>query len=109
MDKSALLKSFHSCLFCYLGKRKRDQQELSAVLREMQASDERQLEQRRAQRDRHFQILLEDAQEARRMELEVTREHMQQTAAFNQASLGTLSQIVQALSGRRDPAPSPLD
>ncbi len=62
-DLNVLLSSFHSCLFCCLGKRKWDQQDHLIVLREMQASDEKQLELRQRQ------IIMEDAQEARHQDL----------------------------------------
>jgi methylphosphotriester-DNA--protein-cysteine methyltransferase len=107
-NKNALLNNQHSCLFCIPGKRKRGQQDVVAALVEMQAADERQqewLERMEDRRDRRFEMMLDDAREARRHEAEITRQHMEQSASFNQAFLGTLSQLVQALNSRRDPVP----
>ncbi len=109
MNKNVLLNSFHSCLFCSLGKRKWDQQDHLIVLREMQASDEKQLELRQEERDRHFQIIMEDAQESRLQEADLSWECIQKAAAFSPAFLGTLSQLVQVLSGRCDPVPPRSD
>ncbi|XP_067284441.1 zinc finger and SCAN domain-containing protein 29-like [Pseudorasbora parva] len=91
-----------------IGKRKRGQQDVVAALVEMQAADERQqewLERMEDRSDRRFEMMLEDAREARRHEAEITQQHMEQSASFNQAFLGTLSQLVQVLSSRRDPVP----
>ncbi|CAM4599697.1 unnamed protein product [Leuciscus chuanchicus] len=91
-----------------IGKRKRGQQDVHAALVEMQAADEKQqewLESMEERRDRRFELMLEDAREARRHEAELTRQHMEQSASFNQAFLGTLSQLVQALSSRPNPVP----
>ncbi|KAK0149543.1 Zinc finger and SCAN domain-containing protein 29 [Merluccius polli] len=82
------------------GKRKRGQQDLAAVLQEMQRADERLLEERR---ERQFQILLEDAREARRQQDELAHQHQRETAAFNQGFLSTLSQLVQVLGSRHVP------
>ncbi|KAK7157038.1 hypothetical protein R3I94_006941 [Phoxinus phoxinus] len=52
-----------------IGKRKRGQQDVAAALVEMQAADERQqewLERIEDRRDRRFEMMLEDAREARR-------------------------------------------
>ena len=107
-DTNVSLTSQHSCLFEFLGKRKRGQQDVVAALVEMQAADERQqewLERMEDRRDRRFEMMLEDAREARRHEAEITQQHMEQSASFNQAFLGTLGQLVQVLSSRRDPVP----
>lgn len=71
----------------------------------MQAADERQQEWLERMEDRCFQMMLEDAREARRHEAEITQQHIEQSVSFNQAFLGTLSQLVQVLSSRRDPVP----
>ncbi|CAM4606444.1 unnamed protein product [Leuciscus chuanchicus] len=102
-DDKDILKSFPSVC-----KRKRGQQDVHAALVEMQAADEKQqewLERMEERRDRRFELTLEDAREARRHEAELTRQHMEQSASFNQAFLGTLSQLVQALSSRPNPVP----
>ncbi|XP_056126055.1 zinc finger protein with KRAB and SCAN domains 2-like [Rhinichthys klamathensis goyatoka] len=88
-------------------KRKREQEHLT-VLREMQTSDVEQLELNRAQRERHLQMALDDAAHARELEAALRREEMATMSSFNQAFLGTLSQLVQALN-RRDAVPPPLD
>ncbi|XP_064172727.1 zinc finger and SCAN domain-containing protein 29-like [Anguilla rostrata] len=96
----------------FTGKRKRQrerEQEHVTVLREMLAADVEQQELTRAQRERHHQMALEDAVRAREQDAALRREENAQTAAFNQAFLSTLSQLVQALSDRRDPVPPPLD
>ncbi|KAF4111713.1 hypothetical protein G5714_008744 [Onychostoma macrolepis] len=86
-----------------IGKRKRGQQDVVAALAEMQAADERQqewLERMEECRDRRFEMMLEDASEARRHEAEITRQHMEQTESFSHAFLSRLSQLVQVLSSR---------
>ncbi|KAI7808884.1 hypothetical protein IRJ41_016492 [Triplophysa rosa] len=87
-----------------IGKRKRGQQDVVAALAEMQAADERQQERLERMED-HHQMMLEDAREARRHEAEITQQHMEQSASFNQAFLGTLSQLVQVFSSHRDSVP----
>ncbi|KAL1005007.1 hypothetical protein UPYG_G00053320, partial [Umbra pygmaea] len=89
-------------------KRKR-QQEHIAVLREMQKSDLEQQELNRAQRDRHLQMALEDAARARELEAALRREENATAAAFNEAFLGTLSQLVQAMNRRPDKTQPHLD
>ncbi|KAL1005006.1 hypothetical protein UPYG_G00053310, partial [Umbra pygmaea] len=96
-------------------KRKR-QQEHIAVLRKMQKSDVEQQELNRAQRDRHLQMALEDAARARELEAALRREEAAlrreentSAAAFNEAFLGTLSQLVQAMSRRPDNTQPHLD
>lgn len=84
------------------------QQDAVAALVEIQSADERQQEWIRRMedcRDRRFEMMLKDAREARRQEAEITQQHMEQSASFNQAFLGTISQLVQVLSSRRDPVP----
>lgn len=75
----------------------------------MQAADERQQdwqERMEERRDRRFELMLEEAREARRHEAELTRQHMEQTESFNRAFLSTLGQLVQVLSSSsRDPVP----
>ncbi|XP_077100174.1 uncharacterized protein LOC143751496 [Siphateles boraxobius] len=88
-------------------KRKREQEHLT-VLREMQTSDVEQLELNRAQRERHLQMALDDSAHARELEAALRREEIAAMSSFNQAFLGTLSQLVQALN-RRDAVPPPLD
>ncbi|KAK9952770.1 hypothetical protein ABG768_018577 [Culter alburnus] len=76
-----------------ISKRKRGQQDVAAALLEMQAADERQQdwqERMEERRDRRFELMLEEAREARRHEAELTRKHMEQTESFNQAFLSTL-------------------
>ncbi|KAG1957268.1 hypothetical protein F2P79_007379, partial [Pimephales promelas] len=66
-----------------IGKRKGGQQEVVAALVEMQAADERQqewLERMEDRRDRRFELMLEDAREARRHEAEITRQQMEQAS-----------------------------
>lgn len=65
--------------------------DLPTVLAEMQAEEER----NQAQRDQHIQLLLS---EARQHEAALRREEIAQNAAFNQAFLGVLGQLVQAMS-----------
>ncbi|CAM4571488.1 unnamed protein product [Leuciscus chuanchicus] len=88
-------------------KRRREQEHLT-VLREMQTSDVEQMELNRAQRERHLQMALDDAAHARELEAALRREEIAATSSSNQAFLGTLSQLVQALN-RRDAVPPPLD
>lgn len=100
---------FTLSFICYLGKRKRSLfQENTGVLRDMMAADERyqdrmldQRERMLEQRERHFNAMMEQERTTR-------REEGAQTAAFNQALLGVLGQIAQAIAGR-NPAPPPLD
>lgn len=75
----------------------------------MLAADVEQQELNRAQQERNLQMALDDAVQARELEAALRREENAETAAFNQAFLSTLGQLVQALSGRRDPVPPPLD
>ena len=67
---------------------------------DIQAQDLAQQEQNRAQRDRHIQLLLDDAGEAREMEAELRRQEGAQNASFNEAFLGVLGQLVQAMNRR---------
>ncbi|KAG5831543.1 hypothetical protein ANANG_G00304800 [Anguilla anguilla] len=83
----------------FTGKRKRQrerEQEHVTVLREMLAADVEQQELTRAQRERHHQMALDDAVRAREQDAALRREENAQAAAFNQAFLSTLSQLVQA-------------
>ncbi|KAL1005008.1 hypothetical protein UPYG_G00053330, partial [Umbra pygmaea] len=89
-------------------KRQREQDHI-AVLREMQKSDVEQQELNRAQRDRHLQMALEDAARARELEAALRREENASAAAFNEAFLGKLSQLVQAMSRRPDNTQPLLD
>ncbi|KAL1005410.1 hypothetical protein UPYG_G00058760 [Umbra pygmaea] len=89
-------------------KRKREQDDL-AVLREMQESDVEQQALNRAQREQHLQMALEDAARARELEAALRSEENASTAAFNTAFLGTLNQLVRALSRRADNTQPPLD
>ncbi len=90
------------------GKRKRSlqHQEHVAVLREMQVADMQEQEQNRTQRDRHLQMILEEARQearqARAQEAALRVEEHSQTAAFNQAFLDIMGRLVQAMSGRRE-------
>ncbi|XP_029902354.1 zinc finger and SCAN domain-containing protein 20-like [Myripristis murdjan] len=80
------------------GKRKRGHRlDLPELLAEMRADEER----NRAERHQHIQLLLNEAREAREHEAALQREQMAQTAAFNQAFLGVLGQLVQVMSSRR--------
>ncbi|XP_056320810.1 uncharacterized protein LOC130234594 [Danio aesculapii] len=88
------------------GKRKRGEQDVAAALAELHASDERHqewLERVEDRRDQQFEMMLEDAREARRQEAELNRQHMEQMSSFNQAFLSTLDQLVQVLSSNRNP------
>ncbi|KAG2460295.1 TRI25 ligase, partial [Polypterus senegalus] len=86
------------------GKRKRSlhQQEQLAVLREMHVADIQQQELNRAQRERHLQMALEEAKQAREQEAALRAEEHSQTAAFNQAFLNVMGMLVQTMSGRRE-------
>lgn len=64
----------------------------------MQKSDAKQQELNRAQRERHPQAALDDAREARGVEASLRREKIAATAAFSQAFIRTLGQLVQAFS-----------
>ncbi|KAJ8004457.1 hypothetical protein DPEC_G00135900 [Dallia pectoralis] len=80
-------------------KRRRKQEHLT-VLREMLTSDVKQNELNRAQRQRHLQMALDDAAQARDLEAALRREEISAMSSFNQAFLGTLSQLVHALNRR---------
>lgn len=54
-----------------------------------------------AQRDEHIQLLLSEAHKARENEAALRREEIAQNAAFNQAFLGVLGQLVQEMGSRR--------
>ncbi|KAM9447000.1 uncharacterized protein Hap1MRO34_023451 isoform 1-T2 [Clarias gariepinus] len=79
------------------GKRKRSlhHQKHLAVLREMQVADIEQQELNRAQRERHLQMALEEAKQARKQEAALRAEKHSQTAAFNQAFLNVMGMLVQ--------------
>ena len=70
-------------------------EERLAVLREMLEADEE-------QQERSLQLAFDDAVRARELEAALRREQNAETAAFHQSCLGTLSQLVQVLSGQRD-------
>ncbi|XP_067099897.1 uncharacterized protein [Osmerus mordax] len=70
-------------------------EERLAVLSEMLEEDEE-------QQERSLQLAFHDAVRAREMEAALRREQNAETAAFHQACLGTLRQLVQVLSDRRD-------
>ncbi|TKS69445.1 Zinc finger and SCAN domain-containing protein 29 [Collichthys lucidus] len=89
-------------------KRQREPEHVT-VLRDMQASDVEQQELNREQRERHVQAALDDAREARELEASLRREEIAATAAFNQAFLATLGQLVQALSSQHGSVTPPLD
>ncbi|KAL2102556.1 hypothetical protein ACEWY4_001724 [Coilia grayii] len=89
-------------------KRQREPEHVT-VLRDMHVSDVEQQELNRAQRERHLQAALDDAREARELEATLRREEIAATAAFNQAFLGTLGQLVQALSSQHGSVTPPLD
>ncbi|XP_070822727.1 zinc finger and SCAN domain-containing protein 29-like [Chaetodon trifascialis] len=84
------------------GKRKRSLflQEQATALGEINLEDVRQQELNRAQRDQHLQMLLEEARQAREVEAAFRREENAQNAAFQQAFIGVLGQMVQALNNR---------
>ncbi len=65
-------------------------------------ADIQQQEQNRTQRERHFQMTLEEARQAREQEAALRVEEHSQTAAFNQAFLDVMGMLVQAMSGRRE-------
>lgn len=75
---------------------------------EQQELNRAQQELNRAQRERHVQMALADAAHARELEAGLRREEIAAMSSFNQAFLGTLSQLVQALN-RRDAVPPPLE
>ncbi len=72
----------------------------------MQVADMQEQEQNRTQRDRHLQMILEEARQearqARAQEAALRVEEHSQTAAFNQAFLDIMGRLVQAMSGRRE-------
>ncbi|XP_077065632.1 uncharacterized protein LOC143718456 [Siphateles boraxobius] len=86
------------------GKRKRNMhhQEHLAVLREMQVADIQQQELNRVQRERHLQMAIDEAWQAREQEAASRTEERAQTAAFNQAFLNVMRMLVQAMSGRQE-------
>ncbi|KAM9496038.1 uncharacterized protein Hap1MRO34_022581 [Clarias gariepinus] len=96
--------SASSCTATPQRKRKRSlhHQEHLAALREMQVADIEQQELNRAQRERHLQMALEEAKQAREQEAALRAEEHSQTAAFNQAFLNVMGMLVQAMSGRRE-------
>ncbi len=69
-------------------------------------ADIQQQEQNRTQRDRHLQMILEEARQearqARAQEAALRVEEHSQMAAFNQAFLDIMGRLVQAMSGRRE-------
>ncbi len=65
-------------------------------------ADIQQQEQNRTQRDRHLQMILEEARQARAQEAALRVEEHFQMAAFNQAFLDIMGRLVQAMSGRRE-------
>lgn len=83
--------------FCPGQRKRRREQEHLTVLREMQISDVEQMELNRAQRERHLQMALDDAAHAIELEAALRREEIATMSSFNQAFLGTLSQLVQAI------------
>uniref|UniRef100_UPI00358F72E4 uncharacterized protein n=1 Tax=Myxine glutinosa TaxID=7769 RepID=UPI00358F72E4 len=110
------------------GKKKRDQFE--DFLREMESVNRDQQERTHAQRERHFQLLLNDAVQARAEEAAIREEEAAirekeaairekeaairekeaaETASFNQAFVAVFGQLVQVLVGQGTPAPLPLD
>ncbi len=68
----------------------------------MQVADIQQQEQNRTQRERHLQMTLEEARQAREQEAALRVEEHSQTAAFNQAFLDVMGMLVKAMSGRRE-------
>ena len=72
---------FFTFIHC-LVKRKRSlfTQDTTALLNDIQAQDLAQQEQNRAQWDRHIQLLLDDAREARELEAELRRQEGSQNA-----------------------------
>ncbi|KAM9319045.1 uncharacterized protein KZ484_023355 [Pholidichthys leucotaenia] len=86
-----------------VGKRKRSHstEDLATLFARMQADEVRQHDQRERQldqRDRHIHLILNDARESREQEAILRREEMAQTAAFNQAFLGVLGDLVKVMS-----------
>ncbi len=65
-------------------------------------ADIQQQEQNRTQRERHLQMTLEKARQAREQEAALRVEEHSQTAAFNQAFLDVMGMLVKAMSGRRE-------
>ncbi len=65
-------------------------------------ADIQQQEQNRTQRERHLQMTLEEARQAREQEAALRVEEHSQTAAFNQAFLDVMGMLVKAMSGRRE-------
>ncbi|XP_062389480.1 uncharacterized protein LOC134077861 [Sardina pilchardus] len=81
-----------------IGKRKRSLlQEHNNFLREMMASHEKQ----QAQRERHFQLMMDHTRKARQRELAADAA----TAAFRHGLLAVLGQIAQAIAGRNAAQP----
>ncbi|XP_062295403.1 zinc finger and SCAN domain-containing protein 29-like isoform X1 [Scomber scombrus] len=78
------------------GKRKRSLFTQDMAVRK----DLEQQELNRAQRERHIQLLLEEARKGREQEAELRRQESAQTASFNEAFLGMLGQLVQAVNNR---------
>nr|XP_055053744.1 uncharacterized protein LOC129438858 isoform X2 [Misgurnus anguillicaudatus] len=72
------------------------------VLKEMQATDSQQQELNRAQRERHFQMEIDEARQMREQEAALRKEENAQMAASNQAFLGVMEKLVQAISGQRE-------
>ncbi|CAK6982585.1 hypothetical protein cypCar_00037521 [Scomber scombrus] len=72
----------------------------TTVLGAMMKDDLEQQELNRAQRERHIQLLLEEARKGREQEAELRRQESAQTASFNEAFLGMLGQLVQAVNNR---------
>uniref|UniRef100_UPI00358F7A9A myb/SANT-like DNA-binding domain-containing protein 2 n=1 Tax=Myxine glutinosa TaxID=7769 RepID=UPI00358F7A9A len=110
------------------GKKKRDQFE--DFLREMESVNRDQQERTHAQRERHFQLLLDDAVQARaeeaairekeaairkkeaairEKEAAIREKEAAETASFNQAFVAIFGQLVQVLGGQGAPTPPPLD
>ncbi len=65
-------------------------------------ADIQQQEQNRTQRERHLQMTLEAARQAREQEAALSVEEHSQMAAFSQAFLDVMGMLVQAMSGRRE-------
>ncbi|KAJ8007543.1 hypothetical protein DPEC_G00095140 [Dallia pectoralis] len=75
-------------IYCVAGQRKRRrEQEHLTVLRQMLASDVEQIELNRAQRQRHLQMALDDAAQARDLEAALRRQEIAAMSSFNQAFL----------------------
>ena len=61
------------------------------------------------QQERSLQLAFENAVRARELETALRREQNAETAAFHQACLGTLRQLMQVFSGPHDPvSPEPV-